>query len=109
MNKKDKTFETAGTYQLFHRGMNQFEQFTLDNLGANGTAQGFGIYLTPNKSMASMYANRSNEYGYLYTVDVDLKKLASLEERTITEEELSEIIDRLQVSHDILNDFNDVE
>ena len=109
MNKKDKTFETAGTYQLFHGGMNQFEQFTLDNLGANGTAQEFGIYLTPNKSMASMYANRSNEYGYLYTVDVDLKKPASLEERTITEEELSEIIDRLQVSHDILNDFNDVE
>lgn len=109
MNKKDETFETAGTYQLFHESMNQFEQFNLDNLGANGTAQGFGIYLTPNKGMASMYANRSKEYGYLYTVDVDLKKPASLEERRVTEEELSEIIDRLQVSNDILNDYNDVE
>lgn len=109
MSKEHETYETAGTYQLFHGSMNQFEEFSLDNVGKNGTAQGFGIYLTPNKEMAGMYASKREEQGYLYTVDVELNKSVSLDERTVTEEELSEIIDRLQESNDILNDFNDVD
>lgn len=109
MSEEQQKFETAGNYRLFHGSMNHFDEFNLEHEGSNGTAQGFGIYLTPNKEMATMYSSRNNEKGYLYKVNVDLERPLSLDDRTVSSEELSKIIDRLQKSNDILNDFNDVD
>lgn len=89
--------------------MSKFDHFSLEYKGLNGTADGFGIYLTPNKDMASMYAEQTKKLGYIYEVTADLEKPLSTDELTITDKELSKIIDILQESNNILNDFNDVD
>ena len=38
--------------QLYHGSKKKFEEFSLENQGTNGVAQGFGVYLTPNQEMA---------------------------------------------------------
>lgn len=95
--------------KYYHGSEKRFGEFNLNNLGANGTAQGSGVYLTPNEDMAEMYANIKKEQGYLYEVTVELGNPLSLSEITIKDNELSEIIDLLQRSNDILNDYNDVD
>ena len=106
----EQNYETGGTYRLFHGSMNKFDEFSLDHKGLNGTANGFGVYLTPNKEMATMYAEQGSNgnNGFVYEVNVELEKPISMNERTITDEELSKVIDKLQESNDILNDYNDV-
>lgn len=107
--EKQHDYETAGKYRLFHGSMNKFNRFSLEYKGLNGTDDGFGIYLTPNKEMASMYAEQTKKVGYIYEVSADLENPLSTEELTVTEKELSKIIDALQESSDILNNFNDVD
>lgn len=107
--EKNNNYLRAGKYQLFHGSMSKFDHFSLDYKGLNGTADGFGIYLTPNKDMASMYAEQTKKLGYIYEVTADLEKPLSTDELTITDKELSKIIDILQESTNILNDFNDVD
>lgn len=107
--EKQYDYERAGKYRLFHGSMNKFDRFSLEYKGLNGTDDGFGIYLTPNKEMASMYAEQTNKVGYIYEVSANLEKSLSTEELTVTDKELSKIIDVLQDSSDILNNFNDVD
>lgn len=92
--------------ELYHGSKAKFSEFSLDYLGANGTAQGFGVYLTPSKEVAEMYAG---DEGYLYSVSTDLERSLSLTERTITEDELSELIDKLHESEEILSNLQDVD
>lgn len=107
--KKQHDYETAGKYRLFHGSMSKFDKFSLEHKGLNGTDDGFGVYLTPNKEMASMYAEQTQKVGYIYEVSAELERPLSLDEITVTDKELSKIIDLLQKSNDILNDFNDVD
>lgn len=75
--------------KYYHGSERRFSEFSLNNLGENGTAQGSGVYLTPNEDMAEMYANIKKEQGYLYEVTVDLGKSLSLSKITISDNELS--------------------
>ena len=92
-------------FKLYHGGKNEFTAFSLNYLGTNGTAQGAGVYLTPAKEIAEMYA----EGGFLYTVSVSLEEELSLTDITIPKNVLSKIINILHKSIDILNIINDVE
>lgn len=98
--------------ELYHGSQNKFDEFNLDNLGANGTAQGFGIYLTPNIDMAGMYAHTNagleETTGYLYYVKADLENELSLDELTIDRDTLSDILDYLHEENEILYDYGDV-
>lgn len=103
--KNDENIE----HKFYHGSQELFENFSLEYQNKNGSAQGFGVYLTPNYDMAKMYTNISTEYGYLYEVSVNLEKEFSLEKRTISDKELSLVIDKLHETDDILNMINDVE
>jgi len=93
---------------FYHGSMNKFEAFSLDHLGKNGKEDGFGIYLTTDKEMASIYANYRDKKGYLYETSANLGNALSRTERTISDSQLSKIIDLLHESDDLLNVYNDV-
>lgn len=100
---------TAESIQLFHGSGELFDEFSLDYLGKHGTAQGRGIYLTPNPNMAEMYSWKEGELGYLYQVEVALEKELSLDKITVSEEELGQIIDILHKKNDFLSNINDID
>lgn len=99
--------------ELYHGSQHKFDKFNLENLGENGTAQGFGIYLTPNIDMAGMYAHTNtgleDKTGYLYRVNADLENELSLDDLTISRDKLSDIIDYLHRENDILYDYGDID
>ena len=88
--------------KLYHGSENTFNAFSLDYLGKNGTAQGSGVYLASNKETAAMYGDN------LYTVTVKIENDLKLDSMTITRAKLKAIVKELHNSHDLLNDFNDV-
>lgn len=94
---------------LYHGSTQQFDQFNLDHWGQNGSAQGIGIYTTPDKELAAMYAHASDIPGYIYQVSADLKRPLSLDSNTISDEELSKIIDKVHEETDLLTNYGDVQ
>lgn len=98
--------------KLYHGSDQKFNTFSLDNLGKNGKEQGAGVYLSPNRELAEMYSeNKAHiDKGYLYTVQLQLDRALSLEKRTVSEKELSEIVDYLETnSTDFLSNYGDVD
>lgn len=95
---------------LYHGSMQSFDHFILDFLGQNGRAQGSGVYLSPDKQVAQMYATYHKEKGYVYTVNAQLKKALNTQKRTISPSLLSRILDALhQVPElELLSNFGDV-
>lgn len=91
--------------KLYHGSKFKFKKFNFKKLGTNGTGQGAGIYLTPKKEIAELYADN----GFLYSVTVNLQKELSLASKTLENKTLEKIIDELQKETDILNDINDVQ
>ncbi|WP_208423006.1 ADP-ribosyltransferase-containing protein [Latilactobacillus fragifolii] len=94
---------------LYHGSTQKFSEFDLKHLGQNGTAQGAGIYTTPDQDVAAMYAQLTDEPGYIYQVASDLKKPLSLDRMTVSDQELSKIIDQLHEETDLLSNYGDVE
>ena len=97
--------------ELYHGSTEKFEQFSLDHLGKNGRAQGLGVYLTPNIDIAAMYTGVSefeDRKGYLYTVFTALENSLSLNEITLSREELSDIVDELHEQSNFLDNYGDV-
>lgn len=105
--QKGQTNMTKTT--LYHGSTQQFTAFDLNHLGQNGTAQGAGIYTTPDQDVAAMYAQLTDEPGYIYQVASDLKKPLSLERVTVSDQELSKIIDQLHEETDLLSNYGDVD
>lgn len=105
--QKGQTNMTKTT--LYHGSTQQFTAFDLDHLGQNGTAQGAGIYTTPDQEVAAMYAQLTDEPGYIYQVASDLKNPLSLERVTVSDQELSKIVDQLHKETDLLSNYGDVE
>lgn len=97
--------------ELYHGSDIRFENFSLDNLGKHGTAQGYGVYLTSNTELAKMYSeqsrNNKEQEGYLYTVTVDLENELSLDSVTLTEDEISNIILELHNGYGFLDNYGD--
>lgn len=96
---------------LYHGSPYDFDQFNLDKVGENGTAQGRGIYLSPNKDLADMYASWKSrpKSATLYEVQVKLDKPLSTDKMTVTKEQLSKIISKLDDQYGLLSSINDVD
>ena len=95
------------TTTLYHGSMSKFDAFSLDHLGKNGTAQGFGIYLSDNKDLASLYAGEDK--GYIYETEVYLENEISLTQRNFSQEELKAMIKKLQETNEILSNYGDID
>lgn len=102
--KNNMTKET-----FYHGSTHKFNQFDINHLGENGTAQGAGIYVTPDKEAASMYAQINDDPGYVYKVSANLKKPLSLDKVTISDQKLSKIIDQIHEKTDLLSNYGDVD
>ncbi len=94
---------------LYHGSPDKFEEFNLSRLGSHGSAQGAGVYTSDDRSLAEMYAHTEGESGYIYDLEVDLKKSLSLEKLTVSDTELSKIIDDLDRQKEFLSNYGDVE
>ncbi|OQO88258.1 hypothetical protein BH739_04680 [Enterococcus casseliflavus] len=68
------------TTAFFHGSATNFEAFEAQSLHPNGTAMGFGTYLTNHKERAHSYSNES----YLYEVNDDFLKGKELLEHEMT-------------------------
>ena len=73
----------------YHGTENEFTEFNFSQGGKNGTADGFGIYLTNDPEVASSYGNRMIE-GY---VNVE-RPASALTTATLTKPELHRLIRR---------------
>lgn len=91
---------------LYHGSKNQFDKFSFNFKGLNGSSEGEGIYLTTSKKIA--YNNYAGEEGYTYTVRLNEGKELSNTEITLTYEEVETVIEQLG-SHEILNNYDDVD
>ena len=58
------------SYIAYHGTPKDFQDFSYEYLGTNGTAEGFGFYFTSDKNIAEGYA----EGGILKKVNLDIKK-----------------------------------
>lgn len=109
-NKRSYVDMTYTKQPLFHGSSQRFTQFSLDFIGKNGTALGYGIYLTTNKSLAKQYADaKDNHNGFLYTVSHHLQNELSSRYLTIAKSTIARIIDHLHDACKVLYDFNDVD
>lgn len=50
-------FKRANTYIGYHGSSKDFQEFSYEFLGTNGTAEGFGFYFTSSEQIARGYAN----------------------------------------------------
>lgn len=96
--------------KLFHGSNNRFDSFILDYSGTNGTAQGIGVYLSPNKDIARIYAQTHRSTGYIYEVNVKLENELSVDVRTISKEQLEAILSKLNEykKEELLSNFGDI-
>ena len=78
--------ENGNLKVMFHGTQNDFNIFDFSQGGKNGTAEGFGIYLSDNKDVSSAYGGRIVE-SY-----VNMTRPARSDARTITRRELSSLI-----------------
>ena len=73
----------------YHGTENEFTEFNFSQGGKNGTADGFGIYLTNDPEVASSYGNRMIE-GYVNVT----RPASALTSQTLTKSELRRLIKR---------------
>jgi hypothetical protein len=78
--------ENGNLRVMYHGTQNQFTVFDFSQGGKNGTAEGFGIYLTDNPEVSKSYGDRIIK-GY-----ANITKPAYSDRRTIKKSELSKLI-----------------
>lgn len=94
---------------LYHGSDAEFTEFHLDDCGKNGTALGYGVYLTSDPALAWRYTDtKGQNNAYMYTVSATLENALSSTKLTLTAKILNKILDRLDASVQLLNEFNDV-
>lgn len=90
---------------VYHGSKQKFDQFDYKYMGLNGTSEGFGFYFTDSKQIAEGYAYE----GYLYTVDFVGKKPLSYTSKTITKEQLTRYLKRLDETGQYLANYGETE
>ena len=116
------TDENGNLKVVYHGSPSDFNEFSLEYLGTNGTAEGYGFYFTDKKSIADIYTKglegqRSQDVnGKLFEVYLDIKKPLSDTEVTMTRAQFKKFLTTLnkQVDADgepldILSNYGDVE
>jgi len=81
-------YKKANSYIAYHGSPKEFQEFSYEFLGTNGTAEGFGFYFTSDKSIAEGYA----EGGILKKVYLDINKPLSFNSLTISPEDLAKFL-----------------
>lgn len=97
--------EKFGITNLYHGSEEKFDAFSLKDLGKNGTGEGYGIYLTPDKTFAKKYTGTS---GYIYNIEVDLHRPASFNRVTITKAVLKKIFKELHEENEFLDNYGEM-
>lgn len=97
--KDSKVRDAEGNLKVvYHGSPEDFTQFSLDYLGANGTAEGYGFYFTDQKSIAEGYSQgregqrNPENTGSLFEVYLDIKKPLSDERVTMSRAEFKKFI-----------------
>jgi len=78
-------YKKAEQYLAYHGSPKDFQEFSYEFLGTNGTAEGYGFYFTSDKRIAEGYANG----GVLKEVYLDINKPLSYTTSTISPEALA--------------------
>ena len=120
--KGSKVVDENGNLKVvYHGSPADFNEFSLEYLGTNGTAEGYGFYFTDKKSIADIYSKghegqRSEKPGKLFEVYLDIKKPLSDTEVTMTRAQFKKFLTTLnkQVDADgepldVLSNYGDVE
>lgn len=92
--------------RLYHGTTNVFDTFDYSRIGQNGTQYGIGFYFTKDINTARMYAE--NENGYVYTIDLDVKKPLSCDKISLSMAQVKRLLSAVHRENDILNDIEDV-
>ena len=78
-------YKIAESYLAYHGSLEEFQEFSYEYLGTNGTAEGFGFYFTSDKRIAEGYADG----GMLKEVYLNINKPLSFDSLTISFEDLA--------------------
>ena len=65
---------------VYHGSPEKFNVFSYENVGAQGTTEGYGFYFTPDKNIAKGYAEKRGE-GELFEIYLKIENPASNEKR----------------------------
>lgn len=116
------TDENGNLKVVYHGSPAEFNEFSLEYLGTNGTAEGYGFYFTDKKSIADIYTKglegqqSQDVKGKLFEVYLDIKKPLSDTEVTMTRAQFKKFLTTLnkQVDADgdpldVLSNYGDVE
>lgn len=74
---------------VYHGSPNDFNVFTYDKLGSNGTNEGFGFYFTDKKNIADGYAGEGRTAMQLY---LNIEKPLSIDSKVMTKQQLTKFI-----------------
>jgi hypothetical protein len=114
------TDENGNLKVVYHGSPADFNTFSLEYLGTNGTAEGYGFYFTDKKSIAEGYSKgregqQNGAPGKLFEVYLDIKKPLSDTEVTMSRAQFKKFLTTLnkQVDADgepldILSNYGDV-
>jgi len=93
-------------YVAYHGSPQEFQDFSYEYLGSNGTSEGFGFYFTSDKSIAEGYA----EGVMLKKVLLDIKKPLSFNQLTISKPELAQFLKVLDpTGEDYLSNWGETD
>lgn len=119
--KDSKVTDSEGNLKVvYHGSPADFNTFSLDYLGTNGTAEGYGFYFTDRKNVAEGYANsyevEGGSAGKLFEVYLNIKKPLSDSKLTITKAQFKKFLTKLNGyvdsngdRLDVLSNYGDVE
>ena len=120
-NESKVTDENGNLKVVYHGSPEDFNTFSLEYLGTNGTAEGYGFYFTDKKAIAENYSRgregqQNGKSGKLFEVYLDIKKPLSDTEVTMTRAQFKKFLTTLnkQVDADgepldVLSNYGDVE
>jgi len=110
--EKAKKFDTVEEFvksqiNAFHGSPNQFDKFSYENMGTQGTSEGYGFYFTDKKSIAEGY---SREGGSLKEAFVKIDKPLPTDKLTITPKQLETFLRKLDPDgQGYLSNWGDVD
>jgi hypothetical protein len=87
-------YKQASQYRAYHGSPEEFQEFSYEFLGMNGTAEGYGFYFTSDKSIADGFAKG----GMVKEVYLDINNPLSFDSLTISPQELKSFLRELDPS-----------
>ncbi|MCP5244887.1 MAG: hypothetical protein H6937_02505 [Burkholderiales bacterium] len=91
---------------VYHGSPNDFNVFSFDHMGSQGTTEGQGLYFTPDKQIATGYS-RGNK---LFEVYLKVTNPYSDKKLTVTKAQIKKTLQNLyNIDPDALSNYGDVE